>query len=107
MAGIAPRDVDVLTIYDPFTIAVLIQIEDMGFCTKGEGGLSSWETGSATSVRVQLGACRLTPMVGSCHTPIGLCALYLCSKGCYATGVIFHGDGGLQTTNLPFRLPDL
>jgi len=38
---------------------------------------------------------------------IGLCALYLCSKGCYATGAIFHVDGGLQTTNLPFRLPDL
>jgi acetyl-CoA acetyltransferase len=38
MAGIAPLDVDVLTIYDPFTIAALIQIEDMGFCKKGEGG---------------------------------------------------------------------
>ena len=38
MAGITPRDVDVLTIYDPFTISALIQIEDMGFCKKGEGG---------------------------------------------------------------------
>lgn len=38
---------------------------------------------------------------------IGLCALYLCSKGCYATSAIFHVDGGLQTTNLPFKLPDL
>jgi acetyl-CoA acetyltransferase len=38
MAGIAPADVDVLTLYDPFTIVALMQIEDMGFCKKGEGG---------------------------------------------------------------------
>jgi len=38
MAGIAPEDVDVLALYDPFTIVTLMQIEDMGFCAKGEGG---------------------------------------------------------------------
>jgi len=38
MAGITPADVDVLAIYDPFTIAALMQIEDMGFCEKGAGG---------------------------------------------------------------------
>ena len=38
MAGLEPRDVDVLTLYDPFTIVALMQIEDMGFCKKGEGG---------------------------------------------------------------------
>jgi acetyl-CoA acetyltransferase len=38
MAGIGPRDVDVLANYDPFSVASLIQIEDMGFCPKGEGG---------------------------------------------------------------------
>lgn len=38
MAGIAPADVDVLALYDPFTIVTLMQIEDMGFCAKGEGG---------------------------------------------------------------------
>jgi len=38
MAGIRPADVDVLTLYDPFTIVTLMQIEDMGFCAKGEGG---------------------------------------------------------------------
>ncbi|MGH9032341.1 MAG: thiolase family protein, partial [Acidimicrobiia bacterium] len=32
MAGIEPRDVDVLTVYDPFTVVSLMQIEDMGFC---------------------------------------------------------------------------
>jgi acetyl-CoA acetyltransferase len=38
MAGVAPEDVDVLALYDPFTIVSLMQIEDMGFCKKGEGG---------------------------------------------------------------------
>jgi acetyl-CoA acetyltransferase len=38
MAGLTPADVDVLTLYDPFTIVALMQIEDMGFCRKGEGG---------------------------------------------------------------------
>lgn len=38
MAGIRPRDVDVLALYDPFTIVALMQIEDMGFCAKGAGG---------------------------------------------------------------------
>jgi len=38
MAGLAPEDVDVLTLYDPFTIVTLMQIEDMGFCKKGDGG---------------------------------------------------------------------
>jgi acetyl-CoA acetyltransferase len=38
MAGITPEEVDVLTLYDPFTIVTLMQIEDMGFCEKGEGG---------------------------------------------------------------------
>jgi acetyl-CoA acetyltransferase len=38
MAGLEPGDVDVLTVYDPFTVVSLMQIEDMGFCKKGEAG---------------------------------------------------------------------
>jgi acetyl-CoA acetyltransferase len=38
MAGLHPADVDVLACYDPFTIVSLMQIEDLGFCKKGEGG---------------------------------------------------------------------
>jgi acetyl-CoA acetyltransferase len=38
MAGITPADVDLFTCYDPFTIVTLMQIEDSGFCAKGEGG---------------------------------------------------------------------
>jgi acetyl-CoA acetyltransferase len=37
-AGISPSDVDVLQVYDSFTITVLLSLEDLGFCAKGEGG---------------------------------------------------------------------
>ncbi|HET9078418.1 MAG TPA: hypothetical protein VFN68_15895 [Acidimicrobiales bacterium] len=37
-AGIGPSDVDVAQLYDCFTITVLMQLEDYGFCKKGEGG---------------------------------------------------------------------
>ena len=38
MAGLAPSDIDLLQLYDSFTITVLLQLEDLGFCPKGEGG---------------------------------------------------------------------
>jgi acetyl-CoA acetyltransferase len=38
MAGITHKDVDVFEPYDDYPMVVLIQMEDYGFCRKGEGG---------------------------------------------------------------------
>lgn len=38
MAGLQPGDVDVLELYDAFTINPILFLEDLGFCAKGEGG---------------------------------------------------------------------
>ncbi len=37
-AGVTIPDVDVVEVYDSFTITVLLALEDIGFCAKGEGG---------------------------------------------------------------------
>ncbi|PKP95102.1 MAG: thiolase [Alphaproteobacteria bacterium HGW-Alphaproteobacteria-16] len=37
-AGVRPSDIDVVQIYDAFTINTILFLEDLGFCPKGEGG---------------------------------------------------------------------
>jgi acetyl-CoA acetyltransferase len=38
MAGLAAKDIDVVELYDAFTINTILFLEDLGFCKKGEGG---------------------------------------------------------------------
>jgi acetyl-CoA acetyltransferase len=37
-AGLGPKDIDVVQIYDAFSINTILALEDLGFCKKGEGG---------------------------------------------------------------------
>jgi acetyl-CoA acetyltransferase len=37
-AGVKPSDIDVVELYDAFTINTILFLEDLGFCLKGEGG---------------------------------------------------------------------
>src|SRR2546421_9914620 len=61
MAGLEPAEVDVLTVYDPFPVVSMMQIEDMGFGPKGEAGRVAEEGGVAYDSR--------RPAV---HTPRGV-----------------------------------
>lgn len=38
LAGVGPKDIDVVQLYDAFSINTILFLEDMGFCEKGEGG---------------------------------------------------------------------
>lgn len=38
MAGLTPREIDMVQLYDAFTINTILFLEDLGFCAKGEGG---------------------------------------------------------------------
>jgi len=38
MAGLKPSDINMLSLYDAFTITPILFLEDLGFCPKGEGG---------------------------------------------------------------------
>jgi acetyl-CoA acetyltransferase len=38
MAGVGPSDINVVQLYDAFSINVILFLEDLGFCPKGEGG---------------------------------------------------------------------
>jgi acetyl-CoA acetyltransferase len=38
MARLGPAEIDVVEVYDAFTINTILFLEDLGFCPKGEGG---------------------------------------------------------------------
>lgn len=38
MAGVGPKDIDVVELYDAFSVNTILFLEDLGFCPKGEGG---------------------------------------------------------------------
>jgi acetyl-CoA acetyltransferase len=38
MAGVSPSDIDCAQVYDGYTIMVVMALEDLGFCAKGDGG---------------------------------------------------------------------
>jgi len=53
-AGLTPADIDVVNLYDAFTINTILFLEDLGFCPKGEGGpfVASGQIGPGGSLPV-------------------------------------------------------
>src|SRR3546814_17493401 len=56
MAGVGAGNIDVALIYDHFTSQVIMQIEDYGFCAKGEGG--PFVASGATRIELGRASCR-------------------------------------------------
>ncbi len=65
MAGLGPHDVDVAQLYDCFTPVVVIELEDLGFCEKGEAGafVAAMETAPGGSLPVNTHG----GMLSHCH----------------------------------------
>ena len=68
MAGIGVKDVDVIEVYDAFTINTILFLEDFGFCKKGEGGPFVAAGNIAPG-----GALRSTPMAAASPASIPAC----------------------------------
>ncbi len=64
-AGIVPADIDFAELYDCYTIAVIMQLEELGFCARGEGG-SFVENGNI-SLKGSLPVCTHGGLLSHCH----------------------------------------
>ncbi len=111
-AGLAAKDIDVLALYDAFTINTILFLEDLGFCPKGEGGrfVEGGRIGPGGSLPVNTNGGGLS----YCHP--GMYGLFILIEAvrqlrgdCGARQVagantaIVHGNGGVlsaQATNI-------
>ena len=107
MAKLGPADVDVLALYDAFTINTILFLEDLGFCKKGEGG--PFVEGGRIAPRGSLPVNTNGGGLSYCHP--GMYGLFLLIEAvrqlrgeCGARQVadcevaIAHGNGGVLST---------
>ena len=109
MAGLVPDDIDVAQIYDCFTPVVLIELEDLGFCPKGEAGafVQAGETGLEGSLPMNTNG----GLLSHCHpgNPGSMFALTEAvtqlrhSSGARqvrnAGTALVHGQGGIMSSH--------
>jgi len=109
MAGLGPDDIDVAQIYDCFTPVVLIELEDLGFCPKGEAGafVQAGETGLEGSLPMNTNG----GLLSHCHpgNPGSMFALTEAvtqlrhSSGARqvrnAGTALVHGQGGIMSSH--------
>ena len=109
MAGLGPDDMDIAQIYDCFTPVVLIELEDLGFCKKGEAGafVQAGETGLAGSLPMNTNG----GLLSHCHpgNPGSMFALTEAvtqlrhQAGArqveHAETALVHGQGGIMSSH--------
>jgi acetyl-CoA acetyltransferase len=69
MAGVTHQDIDVAELYDCFTITVIIELEDLGFCKKGEGG--AFVQGGRIGLGGELPITTHGGLLSACHPGLG------------------------------------
>ena len=105
-AGITPAEIDIAMIYDSFSITVMVLLEDLGFCKKGEGG--AWvEGGRLRFDRPSDGPALNTDGGGLSSNHPGMRGIFLlieaarqlrgesCSQVPDAKLAVAHGNGGM------------
>ncbi len=105
-AGVTPAELDIAMIYDSFSITVLTILEDVGFCSKGEGG--AWVAGGRLRFdRPDDGPALNTDGGGLSSNHPGMRGIFLlieatrqlrgesCSQVAGAKLAIAHGNGGM------------
>ncbi|MDK2825251.1 acetyl-CoA C-acetyltransferase [Methanolobus vulcani] len=68
MAGLQPKDIDLVEVHDCFTIAEICAIEDLGFAKKGEGGIVTQNGETAIGGRIPVNT---SGGLKSCGHPVG------------------------------------
>ncbi len=104
-AGLAATDMDFACLYDCFTITVLLELEDLGFCPKGEAGdfVLSGAIGSEGALPVNPHGGLLS--AGHCGVPAGLFHVVEAARQILGHGgarqldrtdhALVHGNGGI------------
>jgi len=109
MAGLRPADMDLVQLYDCFTPVVLIELEDLGFCAKGEAG--AFVESGATSLGGRLPMNTHGGLLSHCH-PGNPGALFLLTEAVFqlrrqagdrqvkdASVALVHGQGGVMSSH--------
>jgi len=105
-AGVTPKDIKYASIYDSFTITVLMQLEDLGFCKKGEGGpfVADGKTGPGGALPVNTGGGQLSSFYMWGMTPVSEAVIQLRGAGgarqvADAKVALVSGNGGVLSTH--------
>ncbi len=107
--GSARDDIDLVELYDCFTPVVLIELEDLGFCDKGEGG--AFVESGATALEGSLPMNTHGGLLSHCH-PGNPGALFLLTEAVTqlrrqagarqvpdASVALVHGQGGIMSSH--------
>jgi len=106
MAGLEPRDVDVVELYDCYTFTVLVTLEDYGFCAKGEGGpfVAEHVTGPGGRLAVNTGGGQLSSFYMWGMTPVSEAVIQVRGEGGKRQVdkhdvALVSGNGGVLSTH--------